>query len=117
MENQNQAINQVYDYALNLMVNEKKSANETKISLIEQGLDADSATIVVTNLEKQIIESKKEKANKDMLHGALWCVGGIIVTAITYSAASGGGTYIVAWGAILFGAIQFLKGLAIKDNL
>jgi len=67
--------------------------------------------------EEDLIESKKEKANKDMLHGALWCVGGIIVTAITYSAASGGGTYIVAWGAILFGAIQFLKGLAIKDNL
>ena len=43
--------------------------------------------------------------------GMLWCVGGIIVTAVTYSAASGGGTYFVAWGAILFGAIQALRGL------
>lgn len=49
---------------------------------------------------------------KDMLVGALWCIGGIVVTALTYSAASeGGGTYVVAWGAILFGGIQFLRGL------
>jgi hypothetical protein len=45
------------------------------------------------------------------LYGGLWCVGGIIVTAVTYSAASGGGSYVVAWGAILFGAIQFFRGL------
>ena len=43
--------------------------------------------------------------------GALWCVGGIVVTAVTYQVASGGGTYVVAWGAILFGAIQALRGL------
>ena len=48
---------------------------------------------------------------KNMIYGALWCIGGIVVTAVTYSAASGGGTYIVAWGAIIFGAIQFFYGL------
>jgi len=73
------------------------------------------------NLEKAIyvhIEENQnnveinEKAKKDMLFGALWCVGGIIVTAATYSAASGGGRYVVAWGAIIFGAIQFFRGLA-----
>jgi hypothetical protein len=26
-------------------------------------------------------------------------------------AMEGGGTYIVAWGAIIFGAIQFFRGL------
>jgi hypothetical protein len=41
----------------------------------------------------------------------LWCVGGTIVTIVTYQAASGGGTYMVAWGAIVFGGIQFLRGL------
>jgi hypothetical protein len=50
-------------------------------------------------------------ARKNMLYGALWCIGGIIVTVTTYSAASGGGTYIVAWGAILFGGLQFLSGV------
>ncbi len=54
---------------------------------------------------------KKRNAQKDILFGLLWCIGGIIVTMITYNNASDGGTYIIAWGAILFGGIQFLKGL------
>lgn len=93
------------------MVNEKKDAFEIQKALIEQGLDEKSASIVVSNLEQQIKEAKKEGANEDIMYGALWCVGGLIVTAVTYSAASGGGTYVVAWRAILFGAIQFIKGL------
>ena len=48
---------------------------------------------------------------KNMIYGALWCIGGIVVTVVTYSIASGGGTYIIAWGAIVFGAIQFFRGL------
>jgi len=44
--------------------------------------------------------------------GALWCIGGLIVTAVSYSAVKdSGGTYIVAWGAVVFGGWQFLKGL------
>ena len=53
-------------------------------------------------------------AEKRMLRGALWCGGGILVTVITYLAAassSGGGTYFIAWGAIVFGAIEFFRGL------
>ena len=56
----------------------------------------------------------ERQGGKIMLFGALWCIGGILVTAITYSAAassSGGGSYFVAYGAIIFGAIQFFKGL------
>jgi len=51
---------------------------------------------------------------RNMVIGGLWCVGGILVTAITYGAASsgsGGGSYVIAWGAIVFGAIQFFKGV------
>ena len=51
-------------------------------------------------------------ARRNMLVGGLWCGGGIAVTAITYLNASGGGTYVVAWGAIIFGGFQFLKGLS-----
>jgi hypothetical protein len=54
----------------------------------------------------------REVGKKNMLIGATWCIGGILVTAMTYQTATGGGHYIVAWGAILFGAIQFLRGLA-----
>jgi len=53
----------------------------------------------------------REAGKKNMLVGVLWLVGGSLVTAATMSAASGGGAYVVAWGAILFGGIQFLRGL------
>jgi hypothetical protein len=43
--------------------------------------------------------------------GLLWCIGGIIVTSLSYEAARNGGTYLVTWGAILFGGIQVLQGL------
>ena len=53
-----------------------------------------------------------DMAKRNMVVGGLWCVGGIAVTAVTYSGASdGGGHYVVAWGAIIFGAIQFVRGL------
>ena len=46
-----------------------------------------------------------------MVIGAIVCVGGIVVTVATYQSAQGGGHYIIAWGAIIFGAIQFFRGL------
>ena len=51
---------------------------------------------------------------RNMAIGGVICLIGILVTVGTYSAAAssrGGGHYVVAWGAILFGGIQFLKGL------
>jgi hypothetical protein len=47
-----------------------------------------------------------------MVYGALWCVGGIIITAVTYGAASGGGRYMVAFGPIIYGAIRFFRGVS-----
>ncbi len=57
-------------------------------------------------------KSLADKYVKHMLSGLIWAVGGTVVTAATYGAASdGGGTYVVAWGAIVFGLYDFFKGL------
>ncbi len=48
--------------------------------------------------------AKKEQANKDMMWGAVWCVGGLIGTFSN--------TGFIFWGAIVFGGIQFFRGLA-----
>lgn len=42
--------------------------------------------------------------------GTVFCVG-LLVTVATASAAGGGGKFVVAWGAIAFGGIQFVVGL------
>jgi hypothetical protein len=63
----------------------------------------------------QTESERRNTAIKDIVVGALWCIGGIAVTAYTYQQAQqqGGGSYFVAWGAVLFGGFQFLKGLVL----
>ncbi len=101
LENQ-QADDQIYDYAANLLVKENKSPSEVKKALIEEGIDEESASMIVDSLETQINKIRKEQANKDMLFGALWCVGGIVMTVADVG--------YIFWGAIVFGGYQFLKG-------
>lgn len=43
--------------------------------------------------------------------GGLWFAGGGLVTAVSYAATPPGGTYLIAWGAVLFGSLQLLGGL------
>lgn len=102
-------------YTAKKLILAKKSPAEIRQALIEKGMDGNSADLLISNLSYELNNEKKESAMRNMRQGGLWCVGGILVTVITYSAASGGGTYVVAWGAILFGAIQFFKGLLSMD--
>ena len=108
---QQEIVNQIYGFTADMLYNQKKSVEETKAALIGNGLRAEDADVVIANLQNQYKQEKREAGNKNMLYGALWCVGGLLVTILTYSAASDGGTYVVAWGAVIFGAIQFFKGL------
>ena len=65
-------------------------------------LDEESAAFVVSRLEQQIKDATKEAANKDMIYGAMWCIGGVVATIADFG--------YIFWGAIVFGAIQFIKG-------
>ena len=54
-----------------------------------------------------------QNPGKDIAYGALWCVGGIVVTAVTYSSASSspqGGTYFIVWGPVLYGRNSIAQG-------
>lgn len=93
----------MYNVAADLLVNQNKSSDEVKNALIEKGLSQDAAYTIVSNLEDEIRKAKKERASKDILFGALWCIGGIIATVANIG--------FIFWGAILFGGIQLVKGL------
>jgi len=46
-----------------------------------------------------------------VLGGALLLIG-ILITAVTYgSASTGGGTYIIAYGPMIFGCGQIIRGI------
>ena len=106
-----QLVEAVYHFAA-VQLQQGVAPAVVEAKLVEQGLEEATAATVVNNLREARAKAVKEAAHKNMLYGALWCIGGIVVTAVTYSAAAGGGgSYVVAWGAILFGGIQFFRGL------
>lgn len=102
-QQQQEAVNQLYNFAANLMVSQNKSSEEVTNALIEKGLSQDAAYTIVNNLKDEIRKAKNERATKDMLYGALWCMGGTVATVANIG--------FIFWGAILFGGIQFIKGL------
>ncbi len=53
------------------------------------------------------------KYSRQMLFGILWVLGGLLVTAGTFFSAVNRGTgyYIITWGAIIYGALEFFYGL------
>lgn len=109
---QEEIVQAIYQYGAEL-VKAGNSPQQVESKLMEKGLDKASASVVVNNLFSMRSKAVKEAGKKNMLFGALWCIGGTVVTIGTYAAASdGGGTYVIAWGAIIFGAIQFFRGLA-----
>jgi hypothetical protein len=76
--------------------------------MIERKLSDEEVTYFLT-LQ---LKAQREAAKKRMMAGALWTIGGLVITAITYVAAEGGGTYVIMWGAMVFGVIQFFRGLS-----
>src|SRR5262245_46867146 len=109
-----EAVQYIYQFAAELM-GQNVPEREIERQLVGKGLDAESASIVVRNLRDVQTDAVRSAGKKNMIYGALWCVGGTLVTVITYASAASsptGGSYVVAWGAIVFGAIQFFRGLS-----
>jgi hypothetical protein len=62
----------------------------------------------VSGEQRDIWQTKGRRA---VVFGALWLLGGLILTIVTYNAAAGGGAYIVAWGPVIYGVYQVVRGL------
>jgi hypothetical protein len=103
-------IQQLFNYALRLAAN-GQSPKTIQQTLIEQGIEEQTAA----HIAQQAVSTKKAVVRKaalaEMGIGVGICLVGLIITLVTLALASGGGTYVVAYGAILVGAFQFLRGV------
>lgn len=107
----NQSIEAVYNFAAQRMAT-GAGPRVVEQELIQNGLDPQAAHTVVTELASVKSSAMRSSGLKNMGIGALFCIGGIVATAVTYGMASeSGGTYIIAWGPAIFGGIQFFRGL------
>lgn len=100
---QSASTTQIYNQAARLLIEEKQSTEQAIQTLISNDVSEQEARTVVEDLHSQIIAAKKKHAEKDMLYGALWCIGGTIATLANIG--------YIFWGAIVFGGFQFFKGV------
>src|SRR6266496_4483908 len=65
-------------------------------------------------LEHLPSQAHARSADRDVRVGGAWLLGGLLVTIISYSLAAsrpGGGHFIIASGAMLYGAFRLFRGL------
>ena len=90
------------------------SFGEIETELIKGGVGQDLIKEIMIQVEGKTSEALAEKKEFDMRHGFYWLLGGILVSVVTYmiaSASENGGVYVIAYGAVIAGGIQFLRGL------
>lgn len=117
------AIEQLAQYVAHNIGEGKDKGGVTK-ELVKQGWPKEKAAQFVDDIEQELKERAEEykrtpegrqamasQYKRHMLYGILWVAGGTAVTIATYEAASEGGFFIIAWGAIIFGIIDFFRGL------
>jgi len=114
-----QILEQVTIYIAKELSEGKKNDDIVK-ELVKQGWPKETASNFVAETKSAIDDYKHtpegriimlSAAKRHMLYGLMWCGGGSLITYLTYSAASEGGLFLVFWGAILWGIIDFFRGL------
>jgi DnaJ-like protein len=100
----------------------QESASD-KVAQFRAALDAAFATLVdptkrsaydealAASAENSVADASDESdaAFRYARRGGLWFAGGALVTALTYAFSEG--TYFLAWGPLLFGGFQLVRGL------
>jgi hypothetical protein len=92
-----------------------KSNNDILNGLSERGIGETDRLAIIGEIESKA-EVMFSKYDKDSFNGGAICLIGILVTVVTFVFALKGGTYIIAWGAIIFGAIRYFRGLSNKKK-
>lgn len=101
-----------YVFTVEAMSRDASNA-EIQAILVERGLDQQMVATVVGNAREKRSKEIFSAGMENIAYGAIWFIGGIVVTAGTYlvAASAGGGAYVVTWGAVVYGAIRFFRGL------
>jgi len=119
---QDEAVRLVMDLLVdrvNVLLDQDKHVEEIYGVLEDRGLSHDGAVGMVQNVlavraNVSFFRKKLRKAGRQNIAiGGLCCLGGIIATIGGYAAAAGkpGATFVVFSGLIIFGAIQFFRGM------
>jgi hypothetical protein len=88
---------------------------EMKANLKARGIDDRLIDKVISESRELYEEAVNKKANRNIIIGSVLLVIGLLITLGTYS--SGGGRYVITYGAILGGIAQIIGGIVQKNKI
>ncbi|GEM_PF-6865829 len=100
-----EAVQKIYDLAGDLINNQGLSREDALAELQRQGIDEESASIVINNVQKTGSGTQAFNAYKSFAFGLLWIAIGVILTLSNIGA--------IFYGAIVYGAILIIKGIVL----
>ncbi|MFH1968099.1 MAG: zinc ribbon domain-containing protein [bacterium] len=62
------------------------------------------------NRNDVLLSPEKQLAKQEITTGVIWVAIGIVITWLSYTFASEGGTYFIFWGLVIYGAYKIIKG-------
>jgi hypothetical protein len=67
---------------------------------------------VARQSEDELEREQRSRGARQLGLGALFLLAGIVITAVTYGGASqSGGTYVIAYGPIVYGIYSIIRGI------
>ena len=108
---QAEQLQQAYFSAMN-QLKSKTPPDRVEAQLIASGVTAPTSHALVGTLQATRRQADWAAGKRAMMLGGLWTVGGLAITLLGQSQANErGGSYLILWGAVIIGALQFLGGL------
>jgi hypothetical protein len=106
-----QELSGLFQYAaLELAGNKAPQAVEQ--SLVSRGASLETAKKLVKDAGQAVKKTRQDKYKKRMTRGLILTILGAVITCGTYIFANElGGNYVLCYGAIIFGVIDFVIGL------
>jgi len=101
----------VYEFAAQEMAGGLRGLDLER-KLVAEGVQPAAATVIVRELAEAETHARRQAARNSIARGALSFVVGVVLTVFTYNTAKKTGFYFVAWGAMLYGTIEILRGWA-----
>lgn len=108
--NTDELVEAIHEFAAEQM-SDRVPHDQIQESLIEKGLDREMAAVVLRNLLLAQSNAVKAQGRTNMLYGAVWCLGGIVVLSLRSGMGDADLATYLTWAAIIFGGINVIRGL------
>ncbi|MBR4840291.1 MAG: hypothetical protein IK005_07435 [Paludibacteraceae bacterium] len=110
-------IDALYQYVADMILKKDMTAREVRKVLVGQGVNEEVAKTIVKQVSDEIAKVRKKEASKNLIIGGIICGIGLLVTILSCINSAGTGSYVIAFGAIIGGAVKFVQGISLLSKI